>query len=59
MSPSKFLPPRPSFESIHKQAKKLVRQIGAGDPDALARLSQKLRLAIVRGRPARPMLVCQ
>lgn len=42
MTPSKFLPPHPSFESLRKQAKKLLRQIGAGDPDALARVHAQL-----------------
>ena len=42
MSPSKFLPPYPSFESIRKQAKKLVRQLVAGDSDALARVHAQL-----------------
>jgi hypothetical protein len=42
VTPSKFLPTRPSFESIRKQAKKLVRQIGAGDPDALSRAHAQL-----------------
>lgn len=38
MTASKFLPPHSSFESIRKQAKKLVRQFAAGDPAALARV---------------------
>jgi hypothetical protein len=42
LSPSKFLPSHPSFESIRKQAKKLVRQFAAGDPDALARVHAQL-----------------
>ncbi len=42
MTPSKFLPSHPSFESIRKQAKKLARQIGAGDRDALARVHAQL-----------------
>ena len=42
MTPSKFLPTRPSLASIRKQAKKLVRQIGAGDRDALARVQAQL-----------------
>ena len=32
----------PSFESIRKRAKKLARQIGAGEPDALARVHAQL-----------------
>ena len=42
MYPSKFLFPRSSFESIRKQAKKLVRQFAAGDPEALARVHAQL-----------------
>jgi hypothetical protein len=42
VTPSKFLPSRPSFESIRKQAKKLVRQIAADDRDALARIHAQL-----------------
>lgn len=42
MTPSKFLPSRPSFESIRKQAKKLVRQFAAGDPESLARVHFQL-----------------
>jgi len=39
---SKFLPLHSSFESIRKQAKKLVRQFSAGEPDALARIHAQL-----------------
>jgi hypothetical protein len=42
VSPSKSLPSHPSFESIRKQAKKLVRQFAAGDSDALARVHAQL-----------------
>jgi hypothetical protein len=42
VTPSKFLPPHASFESIRKQAKKLVRQFAAGDPDALASVHAQL-----------------
>jgi hypothetical protein len=42
VTPSKFLPSHPSFESLRKQAKKLVRQFAAGDPDALARVHAQL-----------------
>ena len=42
MTPSKFLPSHSSFESIRKQAKKLVRQVAAGNPDALARVHSQL-----------------
>jgi hypothetical protein len=45
VTPSKFLPPRPSFESIRKQAKKLARQFAAGDPDALGRVHAQLPAA--------------
>src|SRR5215467_10941192 len=34
----KFLPLRSSFESIRKQAKKLVRQFAAGDAEVLSRV---------------------
>src|SRR6185369_16821231 len=39
---SKSLPPRPSLESLRKQAKKLVRDIDAGDTDAIARAQLQL-----------------
>ena len=42
MTPSKFLRPHSSFESIRKQAKKLVRRFTAGNPDALARVHAQL-----------------
>src|SRR5262245_14526871 len=42
VTPSKSLPPHPSFESLRKQAKKLARQFAAGDTDALARLHDQL-----------------
>jgi hypothetical protein len=42
VTPSKFLPPNSSFESIRKQAKKLVRQFAAGDTDALARVHAQM-----------------
>ena len=37
MTPSESLPPRPSLESLRKQAKKLARDIAAGDAAAIAR----------------------
>ena len=37
MAASKSLPSRPSLESLRKQAKKLARDIAAGDADAVAR----------------------
>jgi len=37
MTASKSLPPRPSFESLRKQTKKLARDIAAGDAGAIAR----------------------
>jgi ankyrin repeat protein len=40
--PSKFLPSQSSFESIRKQAKKLVRLFATGAPDALARVHAQL-----------------
>jgi hypothetical protein len=42
VTPSKFLPSHPSFESIRKQAKKMVRQFAAEDPEALARVHAQL-----------------
>jgi hypothetical protein len=47
VTPSKFLPSHPSFESIRKQAKKLVRQFAAGDPDAMARVHSQLPAPIL------------
>src|SRR6476469_9558811 len=37
MSLSKSLPARPSLDSLRKQAKKLARDVAAGDPAAIAR----------------------
>src|ERR671922_3009491 len=37
MTASKSLPPRPSLESLRKQAKKLARDVAAGDAAAIAR----------------------
>lgn len=42
MTTSKSLPPRPSLESLRKQAKKLARDIGARDTDAIARAQLQL-----------------
>jgi ankyrin repeat protein len=42
MTISKSLPPRPSLESLRKQAKKLARDIDAGDQDAIARAQLQL-----------------
>ena len=47
MTPSKFLPSHSSFESIRKQAKKLVRQMAVSDPDALARVHAQLPAPIL------------
>ncbi|MBV8895552.1 MAG: hypothetical protein JO051_03495 [Acidobacteriaceae bacterium] len=47
MTPSKFLPSQPSFESIQKQAKKLARQFTAGDADAAARVHAQLPAPIL------------
>ena len=41
MSTSK-LPPRPSLDSLRKQAKKLAREIAAGDAVAIARARAQL-----------------
>jgi hypothetical protein len=35
------LPPRPSLEFEHKEAKALLRRLRAGDPDALARVRER------------------
>src|SRR6266550_2762574 len=42
MSASKSLPARPSLESLRKQAKKLARDIAAGEPGAIARARVQL-----------------
>src|SRR5215472_4159642 len=42
MTTPKFLPPRPSLESLRKQAKKLARDIAAGDVVAIARVRAQL-----------------
>src|ERR671930_144548 len=43
MTASKSLPPRPSLESLRKQAKKLARDIAAGDAAAIVRARAHLR----------------
>src|SRR5438445_2390002 len=42
MTASKSLPARPSLESLRKQAKKLARDIAAGDAGAIARARAEL-----------------
>src|SRR5215469_17015112 len=42
MTTSKSLPARPSLESLRKQAKKLVRDIAAGDDAAITRARVQL-----------------
>jgi hypothetical protein len=42
MTASKSLPARPSLESLRKQAKRLAKDIAAGDPDAIARARMQL-----------------
>ena len=42
MTASKSLPARPSLESLRKQAKKLARDIAAGDAGAVARARVQL-----------------
>src|SRR5688572_30805225 len=42
MTTPKSLPARPSRESLRKQAKKLAREIDAGDADAIARARAQL-----------------
>jgi hypothetical protein len=43
MTTQTFLPARPSLESLRKQAKKLARDIAAGDTQAIARARVQLR----------------
>ena len=42
MTAAKSLPPRPSLESLRKEAKKLARDIAAGDSGAIARARRQL-----------------
>jgi ankyrin repeat protein len=42
MTTQPFLPARPSLESLRKQAKKLARDVGAGNADAIARARVQL-----------------
>ena len=42
MTTSKSLPARPSLESLRKQAKRLARDIAAGDASAIARARMQL-----------------
>lgn len=44
MTASKSLPPRPSLESLRKQAKKLARETAAGDTVAIARARAQVPL---------------
>src|ERR1700724_161710 len=43
MTASKSLPARPSLESLRKQAKKLARDVAAGDAAAIARARAHLQ----------------
>jgi Ankyrin repeats (many copies) len=43
MATPKSLPARPSLESLRKQAKKLTRDVAAGDSEALSRMRTHLR----------------
>jgi hypothetical protein len=52
VTPSKFLPPHSSIESLRKQAKKLVRLFSAGDSEALARVHAQLPV------PELPLSLC-
>ena len=45
MTASKSLPARPSLESLRKQAKKLARDIAAGDAGAIARARRNCRMS--------------
>ena len=51
MTASKSLPARPSLDSLRKQAKKLARDIAAGDAAAIARA--RVRVRICRMSPCR------
>ena len=42
MTTPKQLPARPSLESLRKQAKKLTRDVAAGNSDAIARVRARL-----------------
>src|SRR5205809_6090425 len=42
MTTSKSLPARPSLESLRKQAKRLAREVAAGDAGAIARARMQL-----------------
>jgi hypothetical protein len=42
MSPARDLPARPSLDSLRKQAKKLARDVAAGNADAVARVHAQL-----------------
>ena len=42
MATPKSLPARPSLESLRKQAKKLTRDVTAGDRDAISRMRAQL-----------------
>ena len=42
MTASKSLPARPSLESLRKQAKKLARDVAAGDAAALTRVRAQM-----------------
>src|SRR5687768_17724993 len=52
MSALRPLPPRPSLEFEHKEAKALLRRLRAGDPEALARARAR-HSAIDASAPAR------
>ena len=47
MSAPQSLPSRPSLESLRKQAKRLARDIKAGDADAIARVRAQLPQAVL------------
>jgi hypothetical protein len=46
MATSKSLPAHPSLEFLRKQAKKLARDVAAGDADAVARVRAHLPMSI-------------
>jgi hypothetical protein len=48
MTTPKFLPARPSLESLRKQAKKLARDVAAGDVGAVARHARSYPMSMRR-----------
>jgi hypothetical protein len=57
MTASKSLPARPSLESLRKQAKRLARDVAAGDAGAIARARAHLPHAALPLSPRTAQLV--